>query len=261
MLRALASSEQSGPRPDRAIGLKRHQPISTWSTLALSTIREAFVTDEPIYTSQLPAKAVSKDGGDLVVPVTDLLRALSLLPKQGEFAGPGAAFKGTPDSVSVIESGATALSKGWAAGGGVAILSLWASVGGWWIKQSGDIQVGVLWAAALASVALVLGLAYIVGSDVRGRALATVATLEARAAVAQSFIREAAALYTPDLTPTSVQIIAISPPQPMKWIARQASDESGWIASASRFQGDETKYWLSKGAVQQWVDSSEVALV
>lgn len=217
--------------------------------------------DESIYSSQLPAKAVSTDGDDLVDPVTNLLRALSLLPKRGEVTGPGAAFTGTPDSVSVIESGATALSKWWAAGAGAAILGLWTSVGRWWAIQTGPIQVGVLWAAALTSVALVLGLAYIVGSDVRGRAAATVATLEARATVAQSFIREAAALYTPDQTPPAAQILAISTPQLMKWIRRQESDATGWSASALRFQGDETEYWLSKGAVQQWVASSDVELV
>lgn len=220
------------------------------------------MTDEPLYTSRIPAKAVSTDGEDLAAPVADLLRALSLLPKEGESgAGFWSAFTGTPDSVAVIQSGATAISKGWAAGLGASVLVVWGSVVKWWPKQPDDIKEVVLWAAALASVALVLGLAYIVGSDVRGRAAATVATVEARAAVARVFSREAAAIYTPEDTPAAAQIVAISPPQTMKWLARQASDEDDWIASASRFRDVGTEYWLAKGSVQLWVSATEVELV
>lgn len=216
------------------------------------------MNDESTYTSQLPARAVSTDGDDLVIAAADLLRGLSLLPKAGETAS---AFKGTPDSVAVIESGALALSKLWAAGLGASILALWSSIGGWWVAQDGPVKVGVLWAAALASAALALGLAYIVGSDVRGRAAATVATVEARAKVAKSFIREAAALYTPTDAPAVAQIVAISPPLSMKWISRKGRDEKGWIASALRFQNDDAEYWLSKDGVQQWVASSQVEVI
>jgi hypothetical protein len=212
------------------------------------------------FSSQLPSKAVAPDGKDLVGPAADLLRGLSLLPKEGESAGIGAAFKGTPDSVSVIEAGATALSKMWAAGLGASILGIWSSVGVWWGKQGEDAQVGVLWAAAIATAALALGLAYIVGSDVRGRAAATVATLQARAAIADTFIRQAASLYKPEDMKAAAQIIPISPPLAMKWSRRKASDEKGWIASAMRFQGDDTEYWLSKGATQSWVAATDVEL-
>lgn len=213
------------------------------------------------FTSRLPRTAIASEGNDLVEPAADLLRGLSLLPKQGESAGVGAAFKGTPDSVAVIESGATALSKLWAAGLGTSILSIWSSVSVWWGKQGGDVQVGgVLWGAAIAIAALALGLAYIVGSDVRGRAAATVATLDARATIADAFIRQAANLYEPEGTKAAVQIIPVSPPLQMKWIGRQATEEAGWIASALRFQGDNSEYWLSKGAVQEWVAGTDVEL-
>lgn len=211
------------------------------------------------FTSQLPSKAVAPDGNDLVGPAADLLRGLSLLPKKGESASLGAAFTGTPDSVAVIEAGATALSKLWAAGLGTSIFALWTSLGVWWGTQEGEVQVGVLWAAAIATAALALGLAYIVGSDVRGRAAATVATLEARAVVAQAIISEAASLYTAEDT-SAAQIIPISPPLQMKWPRRHADDENGWIASALRFQGDNSEYWLSKGAVQEWVAGPDVEL-
>jgi hypothetical protein len=46
----------------------------------------------------------------------------------------------------------------------------------------------LLWVAAIASAAALLALAYILGSDVRGRSAAMVATIEARKAVATAMI-------------------------------------------------------------------------
>lgn len=211
------------------------------------------------HISKVPANAVAPDGGDLVAPAAELLRGLSLLPKEGESAGALSAFTGTPDSVAVIESGATALSKMWAAGLGTAVAALWVRVATWWPDQDPDVQTTVLWAAAIATAALVAGLAYIVGSDVRGRAAAMVATVKARSEITQALIREAAALYKPEGgSEPAEQIVPISPPMSMKWIHRQSKDEGGWIASALRFRGDRTDYWLSKGCVQKWVPSAEV---
>jgi len=147
------------------------------------------------HTSKIPGKAVGSDDSDLVAPAAELLRGLSLLPEENATAGPMAAITGTPDSVAVIEAGATALSKGWAAGLGASVLGVWAGVKAWWPDQQPDLQVAVMWGASIATAALVAGLAYIVGSDVRGRAAASVATINARADVAEALIREAAALH------------------------------------------------------------------
>jgi hypothetical protein len=162
--------------------------------------------------------------------------------------------------VAVIEAGALSLSKWWAAGLGASALALWVRVGTWWPNQDPDIQVALLLATAIATAAIALGLAYIVGSDVRGRAAATVSTLEARSSIARSLITEASALYTPDAPPAAAQIVPLSPPLPMKWITRKGADEPGWIASAMRFQGDKVQYWLAKGATQEWVSAGEVEL-
>ena len=97
------------------------------------------------HTSAIPAKAVAPQGGDLVKPTSELLRGLGLLPESDATAGPGAAITGGPDSIAVIQSTATAISKAWAAGLGTAVAGLWASVGTWWAKQNGDMsRVGVL---------------------------------------------------------------------------------------------------------------------
>ncbi len=43
--------------------------------------------------AKLNAQPVAADGADLGLPTADLLRALGLLPKKGEDAGPSAAIK------------------------------------------------------------------------------------------------------------------------------------------------------------------------
>ncbi len=226
------------------------------------------------HTSKIPGKAVGADDVDLVDPAAELLRGLSLLPEKNATAGPMAAFTGTPDSVAVIEAGATALSKGWAAGLGASVVAVWAGVTAWWPDQDPDLQVAVMWGAAIATAALVAGVAYIVGSDVRGRAAASVATINARADVAEALIREAASLHAMQeewarqdekakdekaKEQAAVEhVVPISPPQQMRWIRRKGPDEEGWYASAFRVQGDKTDYWLAKGSIQEWVPSSDV---
>lgn len=218
------------------------------------------------HTSKLPAKAVAPDGADLVAPAAGLLRGLSLLPEKDQKAGRWATITGTPESVAVIEAGATALSKWWAAGLGAAVVALWASVRKWWPDQDPDLQAAVVWGAAIATAALVLGLAYIVGSDVRGRSAASVATINARADVAEALIREAAALSLKQEAKEkgeepAAQVVAISPRLQMRWIRRKGADEEGWYASAFRVRGDKVDFWLAKGSVQEWVPSTDVEQV
>lgn len=68
-------------------------------------------------SAAIPVAAVSQ-GDDLVALLQTVLRQINVLPQPGDSAktkGATGALKGTPSSVAVIESGATALSKGWAA--------------------------------------------------------------------------------------------------------------------------------------------------
>ena len=194
---------------------------------------------------------------------------MSLLPEKDATVGPITALTGTPDSVAVIEAGATALSKGWAAGLGASVLALWAGVKTWWPGQDPDLQGVVIWGAAIATAALVAGVAYVVGSDVRGRAAASVATINARAAVAEALIREAASLYAKQgervwqtkeakEPEAAAQVVPISPPEQMRWISRKGPDEEGWYAYACL--GSEVTRWTtgSPGSVHQWVSSTDV---
>jgi hypothetical protein len=212
--------------------------------------------------AQFPAQSVNASGDDLGLPTADLLRELGLLPKKGESAGPATAFTGTPDSVAVIEAGATALSKGWAAGMGAMIVAVWSAVKIWYPAQGSDVQVAVILAAGFGTAALVGGIAYIVGSDVRGRASASVATLEARSRVAEAMIRQSAGLYKPQPPPTppspETSISPISPAQEVHWRPPHGPDEPGWEASMMRVTGDKIEYRLTKGKESAWVPVDDI---
>lgn len=209
--------------------------------------------------AQIPAKAVAAGGTDLSEPTAALLRKLGMLPLENEKPADFAtAFTGTPDSVAVIEAGATALSKGWAAGMGATVVAGWGSVVKWYPSQGAGIQETVIWAAAIGTAALAIGIAYIVGSDVRGRAAATVATLEARSSMAQTMIRASIELYESDPAKPTAQVFPVSPAATVKWKAKLGADEGGWSAAAMRIAGDEVEYWLTKGSEKAWVTSGEV---
>jgi hypothetical protein len=144
---------------------------------------------------QIPQNAVAsgQDGKDIAKPSITLLEKLNLLPSGDDLKasdGIGAAFRGPTSSVSVMEAGATALSKWWAAGLGVSVVGLWSAVRVFWsnLDAQPQTQQVLLWGAAIASAAALLALAYILGSDVRGRSAAMVATIQARSAVATAMI-------------------------------------------------------------------------
>lgn len=142
--------------------------------------------------SRIPRNALD-DETDLVTPAANLCRGLYLLGDQAEMekAGAAATFAGPPQSVALIEAGATALSKWWAAGLGGVIIATWSSVFGWYAGQPQPLKIVILWAAGIITAALVLAIAYILGSDIRSRARAAVATIEARSRIAEAFIRAA----------------------------------------------------------------------
>ena len=86
------------------------------------------------------------------------------------------------------------------------------------------------------------------------------AQLNARAAVATGVLRESAHLYTPDPTTPASQVVALSPPLKVIWRPSTGSPQKNCIATASRFTGEKTEYWIAKGEVHQWVDAGSVTL-
>lgn len=244
-----------------------------------------------IPTVVIPGKAVGNDAandGDISKPTVDLLGNLNLLPsnKDLELAGTWTAgLQGPPQSVALIEASATALSKWWAAGLGATVLGAWGAVQTFWGDNPAPTQRVMLLAAAIASAAIVLAIGYLLASDIRGRAAASVATIEARARVATSMIAasERASSTPPPPPPPdaanggavaqasavpvntvpaahTVQVIPLPAAIPARWVVRESPDEGGWTAIALRIAGETTSYWLAKGPTHAWVLAGDVRL-
>jgi hypothetical protein len=209
---------------------------------------------------RVPSQAVA--GDDISVPTQTLLRDLSLLPTRDELsraAGFTSAFSGPPDSVALIEAGATAASKWWAAGLGGAAIAAWAAVRAWWGTTESGNQHVALWAAAIVTSACILGIAYLLGSDVRGRAAVAAETVRARAKVAEAFVRMAEQAYAGTAgRPQGGGLLQLAslPPLTVENIRKSGSDEAGWRALAVLTDGDNrVQYLVVKAGVHEWVDS------
>lgn len=215
-------------------------------------------------TSALPASAVAADGEDLVAPTQTLLQGLYLLGTTAEMAqGDGFnAFIGrTPQSVAVIESAATAISKWWTAGLGAVVISAWGSVVKYWGDYP-DQRNTTLIAAAVVSAAALVGIAYVVGSDVLGRSQASVATINARRDIATTVTAAALSLRAPAPAeaedtrgaPTTIHLPAALPARSL-----HGPDTDGWLAVLAQLEGTTvTQYLLVKGATTQWTDAADV---
>src|SRR3954447_25918440 len=141
-------------------------------------------------STQVPTGAAG--GDDLLAPTQQLLRGLSVLPTPEDLANNSAkaAFKGAPDSVSIIEAGGTALSKGYAGliallGGGTAVT---AAVTGFWSGEGTGVRIALVAGGAVFLAATVIAIAVIVAADVRGRAAGSVAQYDVRRQVAVSVL-------------------------------------------------------------------------
>ena len=216
---------------------------------------------------QIPGNAVSADQ-DIGEPVKELLQDLNLLGTPDETAAAGnfgAVFTGPPQSVAVIESGLTAGAKWWAAGGGAAVAATWASVLAWWNTQEVPIRCTVAGGALLVTAALVIGIAYLLSSDVRGRAAATVATIEARAKLAQKMVDASQRAY--GLVPASgasgnghLGIVPLFPGIAVRNHDQPAANEGGWRAVAVERQTDGSHlYLVVKGSDEARLPASRLS--
>jgi hypothetical protein len=144
---------------------------------------------------QFPGQAQDAKASDLSDPVVRLLQDLSLLGTKDELAGAstlGAVFTGPPQSVAILEAGATAVSKWWSAalGTGITATGVVAAVKGLGAGRT-PLDSALVGDAALVIAAMSLTIAIIVGSDLHGRALGAAAQIRARADVATAFLAQA----------------------------------------------------------------------
>lgn len=214
---------------------------------------------------QIPAKAIDANGADLLEPLQGLLRGINVLPTDADMAKAGtvwATFGGPPQSVALIEAGATAANKWWAAGLGGTVLTVWGSLLKWWGGQEAATQRVALWAVALITAAAVVGIAYLLGSDVRGRAAATVATIEARAKLADAMILSSRKTYSPVAPDAQAQFVALPTAMEVRYIRKGSGDEGGWLAVALMSNGKGiNRYLLVKQGLHEWAESADVERV
>ena len=125
-------------------------------------------------TVRFPEQALDASGTDILSPLKELQQKLDILPMDGDSAkaGMSATFTGPPDSVAIIEAGATALSKWWSVAiaglGGATVITSAATK--FWSGQSGAVRVGLIGGMAAVLVAAIIAVSVMVASDVRGRA-------------------------------------------------------------------------------------------
>jgi hypothetical protein len=143
--------------------------------------------------AQFPGKSIG-DQQDIVDPLMAVLRGLNILPTADDKAANSFfwAFQGTPTSVAVLESGATALSKGWAivigALGGATVIT--AAVNGFWKSQTGAVHVVLIAGTSLTIIAAIAAIVMMVRSDINSRTQGSIAIYEARKSIALEFMRQ-----------------------------------------------------------------------
>jgi hypothetical protein len=164
--------------------------------------------------------------------------------------------------VAVIEAGATALSKWWAAGLAAGVAGVFPAIKVFWENEDEATQRVLIIAIGIGIAAAVLAIGYIVGSDVRGRSAASVATIEARAKIADAVARLSESAYTPPRIDGDQQILAL-PAALRVCNGKKHGDaaEAGWRAIALRGTGDDLQYLLVKETEQDWVEQEHVHFV
>jgi hypothetical protein len=212
---------------------------------------------------RLPGNAIDTDATDVAAPAVALLRDINLLPTDQDMqqaGSPGAVLGGPPQSVALIEAGATAFAKWWAAGLGVTAAGIWGSIGVFWGDQPPETQRVLLWIAAVVSAALVLSLGLIIGADLRGRAAASVATIGARATVAETMSRIAQATSIAATPAAEFPITPLPVGTKVTYLTKPAREERDWLAVAMQGNADATmiKYLVIKGGEQAWAGAAEL---
>lgn len=205
-------------------------------------------------------------GDDLAKPTVALLRDVQLLPEEGQQQnGFASAFAGPPPSVALLEAGLTAGAKWWAAAGSALLVPIWGAVKLFW-GQNLEVRSELVWVAALASTAIIVGISWLLTSDLHARAAVQVATVAARAKVAEEMIsighQHAARPTKPAASKGTVT------PFPggtrAKYRRHRDDPETIWLALASLSGVDGSaaeQYYLVKGHEHLWAPADDVSIV
>jgi hypothetical protein len=166
---------------------------------------------------------------------------------------------GSSTSVAVIESTATAAAKWWSAGLGTAVLAVWGGIRSFWVSSESSLHAPILYGAAFVTAAALLGITYLLSSDVRARSMAASATIEARARVALGVLHASTATTSPSGTGvTEDGTIVVLGDHDVTYAAAGGAGQGGWKALAARFSADKVDYLVVRGAQTVWAASDQV---
>lgn len=169
-----------------------------------------------------------------------------------------AAFGGPPQSLALIEAGATALSKWWAAGAGASILGVWGGVAGFYAGQPDETQRVILWGAVISTAVLVLAITHLLTTDLRGRVAVQMATIKARTEAAQTIIETFT--VPPEPGGDSADVCPLPMPHSVRNISVEGKDEEDWSLLAMRLakEMDDVKFLVARGDTKAWVPSRQI---
>ena len=197
-----------------------------------------------------PHSLVSTDVADqdLGAPLKQLLIDLGIKgtdDDQGKAGNASTALTGTPASLWILESGATAAAKGWAAAlaalGGGTVLSARLTL--FWNETAGAHDQIILSAGIfIAACALAIGL--IMYADLRARGQGAAAQYHARAAIAVAFLTTAPAAVRAANPPTAPTTAPSSsgPPEPaVEWFETLSETHRRYAHQIAGEPGNGTK--------------------
>lgn len=207
----------------------------------------------------IPGAGVHAAADDVSIATAQLLHNLNLLPTRSELAeASGKKLADTPDGIAVVEAGLTKGSKYWTAVIGASSTALTAGAATLWKDAIGpDNQPFAILGLAVVLAAGSLAIAYILGSDVRGRAAAMTATIEVRGRVAQTMVEQARRAYEPP-APTSTGPTPFPLPAIRNVTLLEGPDTAGWMVISGREGADGTEYLLIRGTTSAWHPASQV---
>jgi hypothetical protein len=141
----------------------------------------------------IPNNAVDKaEQPDLLSPLQTLLQGVNLLGKTTAEKLPAGTDVNNDPGAQVLESTATAIAKKAApvvAGLG-GITAIGSAIGSFAASTDDSVRVAALGSAGAVLVAVILGFAYIVSTDLKSRTNGTIAIYEARKAITLQFLQE-----------------------------------------------------------------------
>jgi len=197
---------------------------------------------------------------DVAKPVTDLLHDLSLLGTAAELEkadGASGFFFGPPQSVAILEAGATAATKAWTAlfGAGATAAGLLTAINGF---KNDSVHVAMVAGLAFFTAAMVIGIALIVGTDLRIRGNGAAAVIHARSLIATNFLSLShAGSQSTSTTGETVWVSAALAGAPLLVLINQEEQSGYQPVTGVRLDGSEG---LQIRVVDDWVPASRVKL-